>query len=91
MALAAELGDFSFWWTVIPAFLAGSFSVSNRPGFDIAVRANKGARLDVSPRDAGHKHFAVASGCRGHVLDHCGALFKLTRYLAIESTEGSNS
>lgn len=30
-AVAAGLGYFSFWWALIPAFVAGGFSLSNHP------------------------------------------------------------
>jgi len=49
-AILAGLGHFSFWWTLIPAFLAGSFQVSNGPGFDIVMTANRDGRLSVFPR-----------------------------------------
>lgn len=49
-AIASGLGYFSFWWALIPAFLAGSFQISNGPGFDIVMNANRNGRLDVFPR-----------------------------------------
>jgi hypothetical protein len=48
-AIAAELGCFSFWWTVIPAFFAGSFQISNGPGFDLVLTANRDGRFSVFP------------------------------------------
>lgn len=48
-AIAVGLGYFSFWWMLIPAFLTGSLSISNGPGFDIVMRANQEGRLSVFP------------------------------------------
>ena len=48
-AIAAGLGHFSFWWTLIPAFLAGTFQLSNGPGYDLVLEANKQGRLSVFP------------------------------------------
>ena len=48
-AIAAGLGSFSFWWVLIPAFLAGSLQLSNGPGFATVERANKAGRLSVFP------------------------------------------
>ena len=33
-AIAAGLGHLSFWWVLIPAFFAGSFSLSNGPAYE---------------------------------------------------------
>jgi hypothetical protein len=49
-AMAAGAGYFSFWWALIPAFFAGSLAVSNGPGFDIVMSANREGRLGVFPR-----------------------------------------
>jgi len=48
-AIAAGLGYFSFWWALIPAFFAGSFQISNGPGFGAALKANEEGRLSVFP------------------------------------------
>ena len=50
VAIAAGLGELSLWWLVIPIFLASSLSISNGPGFDIVMKANKEGRLGVFPR-----------------------------------------
>jgi hypothetical protein len=49
-AIAAGLGNFSFWWALIPAFIAGGFSLSNSPGYDIVIQANREGRLGVFPK-----------------------------------------
>lgn len=49
-AILAGLGNFSFWWTLIPAFFAASLSISNGPGFDLVIHANQEGRLAVLPR-----------------------------------------
>jgi hypothetical protein len=48
-AIAAALGYFSFWWVAIPVFLAGSFQISNGPGFDVVMDANRQGRFGVFP------------------------------------------
>jgi hypothetical protein len=48
-AIAAGLGYFSFFWTLIPVFVAGSLAVSNGPGFDVVIQANQDGRLGVMP------------------------------------------
>jgi hypothetical protein len=49
-AISAGLGYFSFWWILLPAFLAGSLSLANGPGYDLAISANRQGRLGVFPR-----------------------------------------
>ena len=49
-AIAAGLGHFSFWWVLIPIVVAGSFQLSNGPGFGIAMTANREGRLGVFPK-----------------------------------------
>ena len=49
MAIAAGLGQFSFWWVLIPAFLAGSFQISNGPLYDRVIAANNEGRLWFFP------------------------------------------
>lgn len=51
VAVAAALGleRMSFWWCLIPAFIAGSLAVSNGPSFDLVMSANKEGRLSVLP------------------------------------------
>ena len=48
-AIGAGLGKLSFWWIRIPAFLAGSFEISNGPLFDRVIVANKEGRLWFFP------------------------------------------
>jgi hypothetical protein len=48
-AIGAGLGKFSFWWVLIPVFLAGSFALSNGPAFYRIVQANQQGRLGVFP------------------------------------------
>ena len=47
--IAAGFGYLSFWWTLVPAFLAGAFAVSNGPGYETVMRANEEGRLGVFP------------------------------------------
>lgn len=49
VAIAAGVYSLSFWWTLIPAFLAGSFQLSNGPGYDLVIRANREGRLGTFP------------------------------------------
>lgn len=49
VAAAAGMGYCSFWWTLIPLFVAASLSVSNGPGFDLVMRANQEGRLGTLP------------------------------------------
>ena len=48
-AIAAGMGYFSFWWTLLPIFLAGSFSLSNGPHLSNILDANRQGRLGVFP------------------------------------------
>lgn len=48
-AIAAGLGFYSFWWVLIPAFLAGSFQISNGPLFDRVIEANREGNLTFFP------------------------------------------
>jgi hypothetical protein len=48
-AIAAGLGYFSFWWALIPAFIAGSFSLSNGPHYKRVIEANQAGRTGFSP------------------------------------------
>lgn len=74
-AVAAGLGYFSFWWSLIPAFLAGSFALANSPGHHAAiVRANQEGRLSVFP-------IALLS-TTGMMLAICGVAFWITRTIA---------
>ncbi|MBV7259694.1 hypothetical protein [Erythrobacter crassostreae] len=44
------MGYFSFWWTMIPAFFAASFAVSNNDAqLSTVMRANEEGRLHVMP------------------------------------------
>ena len=49
VAIAAGLGHFSFWWVILPAFLAASFQLSNGPSFGTILQANQEGRLGVFP------------------------------------------
>jgi hypothetical protein len=48
-AIAAGLDKLSFWWVLIPVFLAASLQLSNGPGFDTIIRANQEGRLGYFP------------------------------------------
>ena len=48
-ASLAGLGYFSFWWILLPVFFAGSFEISNGPGFDIVMENNRKGKLGVFP------------------------------------------
>lgn len=49
LATLAGLKGLSLWWAMIVAFVAGSFALSNGPGFETALRANEEGRLSVFP------------------------------------------
>ena len=49
IAIFAGLDYFSFWWTLIPVFLAGSLSLSNGPGYERVRQANEEGRIGVFP------------------------------------------
>ena len=49
IAISAAVYGYSFWWTLIPAFFAGSLQLSNGPGFDRVINANREGRLSVFP------------------------------------------
>ena len=49
VAVAAGLSKLSFWWVLIPVFLAASFVLSNGPWYDRIVQANQEGRLTVFP------------------------------------------
>ncbi|WP_146215644.1 hypothetical protein [Hoeflea marina] len=48
-AIAAGIGYFTFWWVLLPAFLAGAFTLVNGPAYEIIMDANRQGRLDVFP------------------------------------------
>ena len=48
-AIYAGLAGASLWWLLIPAFVAGSFQLSNGPWFDRVVTANRDGRLGLFP------------------------------------------
>ena len=50
VAIAAGLDRLSFWWVLIPAFLAASFSLSNGPGYDIIMNASQQGRPGMLPK-----------------------------------------
>lgn len=49
VAVAAGMGAFSFWWALIPVFLAGSLALSNGPHYEIVMRANERGSLTIFP------------------------------------------
>lgn len=49
VAVAAGLSKLSFWWVLIPVFLAASFALANGPWYDRIVQANQEGRLTVFP------------------------------------------
>ena len=49
-AVGAGLGKFSFWWVMVPVFMAGSLSLSNGPAYDLVLTANRDGRVGVFPR-----------------------------------------
>lgn len=49
LAVIAGLGKLSFWWTMIPAFVAASFLLTNEPSHSTILRANEKGRLGVFP------------------------------------------
>jgi hypothetical protein len=49
LGVAAGLGKFSFWWTLIPAFVAASFLLAQGPAHNMIIRANEEGRLGVFP------------------------------------------
>jgi hypothetical protein len=48
-AVAAGLGKLSFWWVLLPAFVAGSFALSNGPHHSSIIEANRRGQLAVFP------------------------------------------
>ncbi|MBB6469266.1 hypothetical protein HNQ96_005155 [Aminobacter lissarensis] len=48
-AIASGLGYFSYWWVLLPAFLAGALSLANGPGYGLVIDANRRGRLGVFP------------------------------------------
>lgn len=64
-AIAAGMGYFSFWWVLIPAFFAGSFALSNGPGYGAIIEANRQGRVWYFPMMLALSislHVAVAGG-----------------------------
>lgn len=49
VAIFAGLGKFSFWWVLIPAFFAGSLSLSNSRHYSGVIEANKRGNLTTFP------------------------------------------
>lgn len=49
VASAAGVGYLSFWWALIPAFLAGSSALTNEPYYSNILQANEEGRLIVFP------------------------------------------
>jgi hypothetical protein len=49
VAIAVAMLDQSFWWSLIPAFFAGSFQVTNGPNHAVVMNAHREGRLDVFP------------------------------------------
>jgi hypothetical protein len=50
VSIAAGMGYFSFWWGLIPVFLAGAFSLSNGPHYDAIIAANQAGHLSLFPK-----------------------------------------
>ena len=50
VAIAAGLGYFSFWWTIIPAFLGGSFTLANSNQYNRIVEANMQGNVTYFPK-----------------------------------------
>jgi hypothetical protein len=73
-AIVAGLGYFSFWWLLIPAFVAGSFALSNGPQYGAIVRANEEGRLGVFPMALG--------GTVGMSLAVSAVIYWITRLIA---------
>jgi hypothetical protein len=49
-AILAGVGQFSFWWVLIPAFFAGSFTIANAPNsYYLILQANEEGRLGFFP------------------------------------------
>jgi hypothetical protein len=48
-AVASGLGYFAFWWVLIPAFFAGSLSLSNGPHYANVVQANQRGSMTFFP------------------------------------------
>ncbi|HSX57163.1 MAG TPA: hypothetical protein VLG14_17795 [Sphingomonas sp.] len=48
-AALAGIGHFSFWWSLLPAFLSGSFYLADGPSYGTILRANQEGRLTVFP------------------------------------------
>jgi hypothetical protein len=48
-AVLAGLGRLSFWWVLIPTFVAASLMVSNRY-YETVRRANEAGHLSVMPK-----------------------------------------
>ena len=49
IAFASGSNYFSFWWVLIPAFFAGSLSLSNGPHYANVVQANQKGSLLMFP------------------------------------------
>ena len=74
LAALAGVKGISLWWAMAAAFVAGSFSISNGPGFDIVMTANREGKPGVFPR-------MLAS----HIIPRmalCGGIYLASRSLA---------
>lgn len=49
VAVLAGLGKFSFWWFLIPTFLAGAFGLANGPHYAGVIEANRRGNLWLFP------------------------------------------
>ena len=74
VAIMAGLDKLSFWWILLPVFLAASFSISSGPGFDLVMQASREGRPGVFPKMLGC-HFVV-------MLAFGAAIFGITKALA---------
>ena len=73
VAVLAGLEKFSFWWVLIPVFMAASFMVSNRY-YDTVRRANEAGHLSVMPTLIGATGFGY--------LVTAGIVYWITRLVA---------
>lgn len=73
VAILSGLDRLSFWWVLIPAFIAASFGASNRY-FDTIQRANKAGHLSVMPT-------LIGAQWLGYVVTG-GIVYGLTRLIA---------
>lgn len=49
MAVWAWTSGFSFWWTLVPTFFAGSLALSNGPHYAAIIEANARGSMTLFP------------------------------------------